>query len=67
MPPERVERLVAAARRAGGGSDWGAVRLLLCLLKYFGHLSPEMRTATAIALITTGIELDRDCEVVRWN
>jgi hypothetical protein len=67
IPPEMAARLIAAARAAGGGSDWTSIRVLLSLLTAFGSQNDALRCATALELIRLAMRLDPHCEHVRWN
>jgi hypothetical protein len=67
VDPAQAERIINAARRAGGGSDMGAVKVLMCFVRHFGRSSPTMRSAVALELIRNALTLDPDVECVRWN
>ena len=71
ISPDTAARLIAtaraAARAAGGGSDSTVIRLMLCLVRNFASQSDALRTATALDLIRLAMQLDPDCEHVRWN
>jgi hypothetical protein len=67
IDPAQAERIINAARRAGGDSDMGAVKVLMCFVRHFGRISPTMRTAVALELVRNAIMLDPDIECVRWN
>jgi hypothetical protein len=64
---EQAEKLVAACRAAGAGDDYVAVQIILALLRFFARQNDSMRVAVALELIRAAMQLDPDCEHVRWN
>jgi hypothetical protein len=62
---EQTQKLVNATL-AAGGTEWGAILILVTLIKFFAQ-TDSLKAAAAIQLVRLAMFLDPHCEHVSWN